>query len=70
MNPVDYTKTKQLFIDFSCRSIKTDNIIFAVQDAQKPGYMASDEKPTEFRSTVASYLGFNWELMERMNYGS
>jgi len=70
MNPGDHTKTKQLFIDFSCRSIKTDNIIFAVQVAQEPGYMASDEKPTEFRSTVASYLGFNRELMDRVNYGS
>ena len=38
--------------------------------AQKQGYAASDEKPTQFGSTVASYLGFNRELMDRMNYGS
>ena len=70
MNPVYHTKTKQIFIDFSHRSIKTDNIIFAMQCAQKPGYLASNEKPTEFGSIVASYLGFNRELMDRVNYGS
>ncbi len=70
MNPVDHTKTKQLLIDFSRRSIRTDNIILAMQHAQKQGYLASNEKPTQFGSTVASYLGFNRELMDRMNYGS
>ena len=70
MNPVDHTKTKQLLIDFSRRSIRTDNIILAMQHAQKQGYLASDEKPKQFGSTVASYLGFNRELMDRMNYGS
>ena len=35
MNPVDHTKTKQLLIDFSRRSIRTDNIILAMQHAQK-----------------------------------
>ena len=70
MNPVDHTKTKQLLIDFSRRSIRTDNIILAMQHAQKQGYLASDEKPTQFGSTVTSYLGFNRELMDRMNYGS
>lgn len=70
MNPVDHTKTKQLLIDFSRRSIRTDNIILAMQHAQKQGYLASDEKPTPFGSKVASYLGFNRELMDRMNYGS
>ena len=70
MNPVDYTKTKQLLIDFSRRSIRTDNIILAMQHAQKQGYLASNEKPTEFGSIVASYLGFNRELMDRVNYGS
>ena len=70
MNPVDYTKTKQLLIDFSRRSIGTDNIIFVMQHAQKQGYLASNEKPTQFGSTVASYLGFKRELMDRMNYGS
>ena len=70
MNPGDHTKTKHLFIDFLRRSIKTDNIIFAMQRSQKPGYLASNEKPTQFGSTVASYLGFNRELMDRMNYGS
>jgi len=70
MNPVDHTKTKQLLIDFSRRSIRTDNIILAMQHAQKQGYLASDEKPAQFGSTVASYLGFNRELMDRMNYGS
>ena len=70
MNPVDHTKIKQLLIDFSRRSIINGNIILAMQHAQKQGYLASDEKPTQFGSTVASYLGFNRELMDRMNYGS
>ena len=70
MNPVDHTKTKQLLIDFSRRSIRTDNIIRAMQHAQKQGNLASNEKPTQLGSTVASYLGFNRELMDRMNYGS
>ena len=70
MNPVDYTKTKQLLIEFSRRSIRNDNIVLAMQHAQKQGYLASNEKPTHFGSTVASYLGFNRELMDRMNYGS
>ena len=70
MNPVDYTKTTQPLIAFSRRSIRTDNIILAMQHAQKQRYLSSDEKPTQFGSTVASYLGFNRELMDRMNYGS
>ena len=70
MNPVDHTKTKQLLINFSRRSIRTDNIILAMQHAQKQGYLASDEKPTQFGSTVASYLDLSTELMDRMNYGS
>ena len=70
MNPVDHTKTKQLLIDFSHRSIRTDNIILAMQHAQKQGYLASDQKPTQFGSSVASNLGFNKVLMDRMNYGS
>ena len=70
MNPVDHTKTKQLLIDFSRRSIRTDNIILAMQHAQKQGCLASGEKPAQFASTVASYLGFNRELMGWVNYGS
>ena len=70
MNLVDHTKTKQHHIVFSRRSIRTDNIIRAMQHAQKQGYLASDEKPAQFGSPVASYLGFNRELMDRMNYGS
>ena len=70
MNPIDHTKTKQLLKNFARRSIRTDNIILAMQHAQKQGYLASDEKPTQYGSTVASYLGFNRELMDRMNYGS
>ena len=70
MNPVDHTKTKQLLIDFSRRSIRTDNIILAMQHAQKQGYLTSNEKPAQFGSPVANYLGFNMELMYRMNYGS
>ena len=54
MKPVDHTKIKQLVIDFSRRSIRTDNIILAMQHAQKQGYLASDEKPSQFGSTVAS----------------
>ena len=70
MTPVDHTKTKQLLNDFSRRSIRTDNIILAMQHAQKQGYLASDEKPAQFGSTVASYSGFNRELLDRLNYGS
>jgi len=70
MTPVDHTKTKQFLIDVLRRSIRTDNIILAKQHAQKQGYLAFDEKPIQFGSKVASYLGFNRKLMDRMNYGS
>ena len=70
MTPVDKTKTKQLLIDFSRRSIRTDNVILTMQHAQKQGYLAFDEIPIQFGSKVASYLGFNRKLMDRMNYGS
>ena len=70
MNPFDHTKTTQPLIDFSRRSIRTDNIILAMQNAQKQGYLASDEKPTQFGSKVASYFDFNKELMDQINYGS
>ena len=70
MNSVDHSKTKQLLIDFSRRSIRTDDIILAKQHAQKRGYLASDETPTKFGSAVARYLGFNTELMDKLSYGS
>ena len=70
MNPFDHTKTTQPLIDFSRRSIRTDNIILARQHAQKQRYLSSDEKPTQFGFLVASNLDFNKELMDRMNYGS
>ena len=70
MDPVDHTKTKRFLIDSSRRSIRTENIILAMQHAQKQGYLASDEKPTQFGFLVASNLDFNKELMDRMNYGS
>ena len=70
MDSVDHTKTKQLLIDFSRRSIRTDNTNLAMQHAQKRGYLASDETPTKFGSKIASYLGFNRELMGGINYGS
>jgi len=70
MDPVDQTKTKQLLIDFSHRSKSTSNIVLAMLHAQKRGYLASDETPTKFGSKIASYLGFNRELMGRINYGS
>jgi len=70
MNLCDHTKTIQLLIDFLRRSIRTDNIIFAMQPVQKYGYLSSYEKPTQLGSTVASYLGFNKELMDPINYGS
>ncbi len=70
MNPFDHTKTTQPLIDFSRRSIRTDNIILAMQHVQQQGYLASDEKPTQFGALVASNLDFNKELMDRMNYGS
>ena len=58
MTPVDHTKTKQFLIDVLRRPIRTDNIILAKQHAQKQGYLAFDEKPIQFGSKVASYLGF------------
>jgi len=70
MNSVDHTKTKQHLIDFSRWSITTDNIILATQYARKYAYLAPNEKLTPLGSTVASYLDFNWELMDRINYGS
>ena len=69
MDSVDHTKTKQLILDFSRRSIRTDDISLAKQHAQKRGYLASDETPTKFGSTIVSFLGFNSELMDGMNYG-
>ena len=70
MTPVDHTKTKQFLIDFLRRSIRADNIILAMHHAQKQGYLAFDEIPIQFGSKVASYVGFNRKLMDRMNYGS
>ncbi|MDC3128608.1 hypothetical protein OBA42_02620 [Paracoccaceae bacterium] len=64
MTPVDQTKTKQLLIDFSRRSIRTDNVILTMQHAQKQGYLAFDEIPILFGSKVVSYLGFNRKLMD------
>ena len=69
MFPVDSAKTKQLLLDFSRPSIRTDNIILATQHAQKQGYLTSDETLTKFESTFASFLGFNSELIDRTNYG-
>ncbi len=37
MDPVDHTKTKQMILDFSRRSIRTDDISLAKQHAQKRG---------------------------------
>tara|TARA_Y100001933_G_C18857095_1_gene504300 strand:- start:502 stop:648 length:147 start_codon:yes stop_codon:yes gene_type:complete len=48
MDPVDHTKTKQLILDLSRRSIRTDDIGPAKQHAQKRGYLASSETPTKF----------------------
>ena len=70
MDPVDHTKTKQLLLDFSRRSIRTDNIVLAKQHAQKRGYIASDETPTKFGTVLACYLGFNTELMDERDYGT
>ena len=70
MKPVDHTKTKLLIIDFSHRSRKTENIVLAMEHAQKKGYLGSDEKPTEFRPTVANYFSLNRDLVDGMNYGS
>ena len=70
MHSVDHTKTKQLLIDFSRRSIRTDDIVLAKQHAQKRGYLASDETPTNFGSILVCYLGFNTELMNKINYGT
>ena len=70
MDPVDHTKTKQLILDFSRRSIGTDDIGLAKQHAKKRGYLASDETLTNFGSVLACYLGFNTELMDIMNYGT
>ena len=70
MTRVDHTKTKQLLIDFSRQSIRTDNIILAMQHAQKQVYLTFDENPIQLGSKVTSYLGFNRKLMDQMNYGS
>ena len=70
MNPVDHTKTQQLLIDFSRQFNRTDKFILALQHALKLRPLASGEKPKHFGSIVAGYLGFNRELMDRMNYGS
>ena len=50
MDPVDHTKKKQLLLDFSRRSMRTDDVGLAKQHAQKSGYLASDEIPTKFGS--------------------
>ena len=70
MHPVDDTKINQLLLDFSRRSIRTDDMVLAKQHAQKIGYLASDETPTKFGSVLACYLGFNTELMDKINYGT
>ena len=70
MDPVDHTKAKQLILDFSRRSIRTDDISIAKQHAQKRGYLASDETPTNFGSVLACYVGFNTELMDEIDYGT
>ena len=70
MDPVDHTKTKQLLLDFSRRSMRTDDISLAKQHAQKRGYLASDETPTKFGSALACYLGFNTELTDEIDYGT
>ena len=70
MDTVDHTKTKQLILDFSRRSIRTDDIGLAKQHAQKRGYLASDETPTKFGSVLACYLGFKTELMDEIDYGA
>ena len=70
MDPVDNTKTKQLLLDFSRRSMRTDDVGLAKQHAQKKGYLASDETPTKFGSVLACYLGFNTEFMDEIDYGT
>ena len=70
MYPVDHTKTKQLLLDFSRRSIRTYNIVLVMQHAHKRGYLASDETPTKFGSALACYLGFNTELTDEIDYGT
>ena len=70
MDPVDHTKAKQLILDFSRRSLRTDDIGLAKRHAQKIGYLASDETPAKFGSVLACFLGFNTELMDKMNYGT
>ena len=70
MAPVDHTKTKKLLLDFTRRSMRTDDISVAKQHAQKKGYLASDETPTKFGSVLACYLGFNTELMDEIDYGT
>ena len=70
MAPVDHTKTKKLLLDFTRRSMRTDDISVAKQHAQKKGYLASDETPTKFGSVLACYLGFNTEFMDEIDYGT
>ena len=70
MDPVDHPKTKQLLLDFSRRSMRTDDIGVAKQHAQKRGYLTSDETPTKLGSLLACYLGFNTELIDEIDYGT
>ena len=70
MEPVDNTKTKQLLFDISHRSTIADDIGLTKQHAQKTGCLASNETPTKFGSVLAYYLGFNAELMDKINYGT
>jgi hypothetical protein len=70
MDPVDHTKINQLLLDFSRRSMRTDDIVLAKQYAQTRGYIASDETPTKFGSVLACYMGFNKELMDEIDYGT
>ena len=70
MDSVDHTKIKQVAIDSSRQSIRTDNLVFDTQLVQKKRYMGSDETPKKFGSIVVNYLHFNNILINRMNYGS
>jgi hypothetical protein len=70
MDPVDHTKRKQVTIDFSRQSIRTDNLVLDTQHVQKQRYMGSDETPRKFGSIVVNYLDFNNILINRINYGS
>ena len=60
MAPVDHTKTKQLILDFSRRSIRTDDIGLAKQHAKKEDI----SHPMKHQQTLDLYWLAIWGLIQ------